>query len=55
MTPIAQSIGVNRIFTSQSIKYPLGFPDMQPEDEKAERTALLKEALSRLTRKCDSD
>jgi glycine reductase len=49
MTPVAESIGVNRIMVSKSIKYPFGNPDVPPEQEKAERVQMLKKALNRLT------
>jgi len=50
MTPIAKSIGVSRIFTSQSIKYPLGLPELPPEDEREGRAKLLAAALEELCR-----
>jgi glycine/betaine/sarcosine/D-proline reductase family selenoprotein B len=49
MTPVAESIGVNRIMESKSIKYPFGNPDVPPEQEKLERVQMLKKALNRLT------
>lgn len=49
MTPIAQSMGVNRIYASRSIKYPLGLPELPEEEERAGRVELLKSALKKLT------
>lgn len=49
MVPVANSVGVNRIWTSVSIKYPLGVPQLPPEEEKSERIQMTKEALSLLT------
>ncbi len=49
MTPVAESIGVNRICPSTSIKYPFGAPDLPPEEEKAARVKMLERALDCLT------
>ncbi len=49
MTPVAEAIGVNRIMESKSIKYPFGSPDVPPEQERAERSQMLRRALVRLT------
>ncbi len=49
MIPVAESIGVNRLMESKSIKYPFGNPDVPPEQEKAERVQMLRKALLRLT------
>jgi len=48
MTPVAKSVGVSRLYQSQSIKYPLGFPGLGLEEERAERTAALKSAVEKL-------
>ncbi|HHU07831.1 MAG TPA: hypothetical protein GXZ59_05750 [Clostridiaceae bacterium] len=48
MVPIAVSQGVNRIYTSSSIKYPFGNPSMPPPDEKQYRLKMAKEALAGL-------
>ena len=50
MTPVSESVGVNRISPSRSIKYPLGNPEMSPEDEVADRIKKTGEALEYLTR-----
>lgn len=48
MTPVANAVGVNRIWASESIKYPLGIPELDPDSEKAERIRLTKEILESL-------
>ncbi len=48
MVPVAQSVGVRRLYPSQSIKYPLGFPGLGEGEEKAERVALLRKVLDLL-------
>lgn len=48
MTPVAESVGVNRIWTSPSIKYPFGMPQMTPEAEKEERIKITREVLEKL-------
>ena len=49
MKPVADSVGVNRIWTSPSIKYPFGAPQMTPDAEKEERVKHAKSALEMLT------
>lgn len=48
MTPVANAVGVNRIWTSASIKYPLGVPEVTPEAEKKERIKMTREVLEEL-------
>jgi len=48
MTPVAQSVGVNRMWTSSSIKYPLGIPEMTPGEEKEERVRMLEDIVTML-------
>jgi hypothetical protein len=48
MTPVADSVGVSRICPSQSIKYPLGTPDLSKEDEIVDRVAKTEKALEYL-------
>lgn len=50
MTPVAEAVGVNRIWTSSSIKYPLGVPEMSPDAEKEERVRMTRDVLERLTK-----
>jgi hypothetical protein len=45
MTPVANAVGVNRMWTSASIKYPLGIPQMAPDAEKEERIRMTREVL----------
>jgi glycine reductase len=49
MTPVAESVGVSRICPSQSIKYPLGNPDLSKEDEILDRVKKTETALQYLT------
>lgn len=46
MTPVANAVGVQRIWTSASIKYPLGAPQLPPNIERTERLRMTKEALN---------
>lgn len=48
MTPVADAIGVQRIWKSVSIKYPLGAPQLPAELELAERVRMTREALKLL-------
>lgn len=50
MIPVAEAVGVNRKWVSSSIKYPLGFPEMDPELEKEERIRKTREVLEVLTK-----
>jgi len=49
MTPVADSVGVNRVMQSASIKYPFGNPGVPPDIEYEERVSRLRSALMRLT------
>jgi len=49
MTPVADSVGVNRIFETASIKYPFGNPGVAPEVECEERVTKLRSALELLS------
>jgi len=48
MTPVANAVGVNRIFETASIKYPFGNPGVSPEIEYDERVSKLRSALELL-------
>lgn len=48
MVPVANSVGVKRIFPSASVKYPLGAPELPIEEEKQQRYKTAKAALERL-------
>jgi len=45
MVPVANSVGVKRIFPSASVKYPLGAPELPFEEEKHQRYKNAKAAL----------
>jgi len=45
MTPVSVSVGVNRIFPSQSVKYPLGNPELEKTDEILDRAHKTEKAL----------
>lgn len=49
MTPVATAVGVNRMWTSASIKYPFGAPNLPLREEKTERKNMVKEVLEMLT------
>jgi glycine reductase len=46
--PVAQMVGSARIVTGSKIVNPLGNAELQPEDEKELRRAILKKALEAL-------
>lgn len=48
MIPVAEAVGVNRMWSSESIKHPLGYPNMAPDLEKQERYRKTKEILEGL-------
>ena len=48
MRPVAEAVGVQRIWTSASIKYPLGAPHFPADIERGERLRMTKEALDML-------
>ena len=50
MAPVANAVGVKRIWAAASIKYPLGFPEMTPDAEKEERIRKTREVLEYLTK-----
>lgn len=49
LTPIAKTVGANRIVQSFSIPYPMGDPKKTPEDEFAMRERIVEKALDALT------
>lgn len=49
LTPIAKTVGSNRIVNSFSIPYPMGDPNRTPEEEYAMRQRIVREALTALT------
>jgi glycine reductase complex component B subunit gamma len=48
MVPVADSVGVKRIYPSKSVKYPMGEPELPLDEEKADRYKRAKEALEYL-------
>jgi glycine reductase len=49
LTPIAKTVGANRIVSAFSIPYPMGDPNKTPEDEFAMRERIVNTALDALT------
>ncbi len=49
VTPISMTVGANRIVPTVAIPYPLGKPDLGPEEEFALRKQLVGKALDALT------
>ena len=48
IVPISQSVGANRIIPTVAIPYPLGNPNLSPEEEKSIRRKLVEKALTAL-------
>jgi glycine reductase complex component B subunit gamma len=48
ITSIALAVGANRILPAAAIPYPLGSPDLSPNQEKAMRRKLVDQALAAL-------
>jgi len=49
IVPISMTVGANRIVPTVAIPYPLGNPNLTPEDEKELRRKLVKKGLEALT------
>jgi len=49
VVPISVTVGANRIVPTVAIPYPLGDPNLSPEDEKALRRKLVEKALTALS------
>lgn len=49
LTPIAKTVGANRIVQSFSIPYPMGDPKKTPEEEYEMRERIVTSALDSLT------
>ena len=45
VVPISVTVGANRILPTVAIPYPLGNPNLAPEDEKALRRKLVERGL----------
>lgn len=54
VVPISLTVGANRIVPTIAIPYPLGNPQLTPEDEKAGRRKLVEKALVALETEVDS-
>lgn len=48
ITTISQSVGANRILPTVAIPYPMGNPELTPEDEHALRYSMVEKALNGL-------
>jgi glycine/betaine/sarcosine/D-proline reductase family selenoprotein B len=48
MVPVANSVGVKRIFASTSVKYPLGAPSLPLAEEIDDRLIRTRKALENL-------
>jgi glycine reductase len=48
IVPISKSVGANRIIPTVAIPYPLGNPNLPPEEEAAVRRKLVEKALGAL-------
>lgn len=49
VTPISLTVGANRIVPTIAIPYPLGNPELSPEDEYKLRKGIVTKALEALT------
>lgn len=48
ITTISQSVGANRILPTVAIPYPVGNPELPPEDEHALRREMVERAVNGL-------
>jgi len=48
ITPIAETVGANRIVRAVAVPYPVGNPTVAQEDERAIRNDVLQKSLSAL-------
>ncbi len=46
--PLAQDVGANRVVEGKAIPYPLGDPDLSPDEERSYRRRVVEEALQAL-------
>jgi glycine reductase len=53
VVPISLTVGANRIVPTVAIPYPLGDPNLSPEDEKQLRLKLVQNALTALCTEVD--
>jgi len=45
MSPLAQSVGANRIVRGKAVPYPFGDPSLVPAEERAYRRRLVEQAI----------
>lgn len=48
LTNVANQVGVGRVLAGNKFHYPVGQPELPPEEEKRWRVALLEKALAAL-------
>lgn len=48
LTNVAAQVGVGRVLSGNKFHYPVGQPELPPEEEKRWRVALLEKALAAL-------
>lgn len=53
LTPIPNTLGVNRVLASAAITYPTGDPSLSPAEEKKVRKQYLRKALKALQQQVD--
>jgi hypothetical protein len=51
LSNVATQVGIGRILGGNKFHYPVGQPDLPPEEERRWRTALLEKALQALATK----
>jgi len=51
LTNVAAQVGVGRVLSGNKFHYPVGQPELPPEEEKRWRVALLEKALAALETK----
>jgi glycine reductase len=54
MTPLAQSVGINRIVRGKAVPHPFGDPTMTPDEERRYRRRIVEEALEALKTEVNS-
>ena len=54
MSPLALSVGANRIVRGKAVAHPFGDPSLVPDEEKDYRRRLVEEAISSLSKPVDA-
>ncbi len=54
MSPLAQSVGANRIVRGKAVPHPFGDPEMVPDEEQGYRRALVERALEAISTPVES-